>query len=117
MAWPFESSTEFIGKKNFMNTNTVVPFGAAPKAESFGDSHDGNMISIAGDRLVMSILEGNKYSFRVDAGAIVSCDGTRCLAENLKVGSKIRLTTKTDNKNVVTRIESLDKLSDFAPSV
>lgn len=97
-----------------METNTVVPFGAAPKRETFGDVHDGNIVSVADDRLVMSSLGGKEYSFRVAPDAVVGCDGLACKAEELKVGSKIRLTTKTENKNVVIEIESLNVQTEFA---
>ena len=97
-----------------MTTNPVVPFGAAPKSESFGDFHDGNVVSISGDRLVMSKLAGNEYSFRVAPDASVCCDRVSCRTEDIKVGSKVRLTTKVDDKNIVTRIESLNEQTEFA---
>ena len=102
-----------------MTTNTedkkiVTPFGAAPKSEKFGDFHDGTVVSFSGDRLVMATRESNEYSFRVAADAFVCCDGITCQVEDLKVGSKIRLTTKADDINVATKIEALDTQVDFA---
>ena len=92
----------------------VIPFGAAPKCETFGDFHDGTVVSISGDRLVMACNEGKEYSFRVATDAYVSCDSVTCLAEELTVGSKVRLITKADDINVATKIESLINQVDFA---
>lgn len=92
----------------------VIPFGAAPKSETFGDFHDGTVVSFSGDRLVMANNEGKEYSFRVATDAFVCCDGITCRAEDLKAGSKIRITPKPDDINVATKIESLIHQVDFA---
>ena len=92
----------------------VIPFGAAPKSETFGDFHDGTVVSVSGNRLVMASPESKEYSFRVATDAYVCCDGVICPAEELKVGSKIRVTTKADDINVATKIESLVNQVDFA---
>jgi hypothetical protein len=99
---------------NVGDKKIVVPFGAAPKSETFGDFHDGTVVSISGDRLVMASPESKEYSFRVATDAYVCCDGTICPAEDLKVGSRIRVTTKADDINVATKIESLVNQVDFA---
>ena len=99
---------------NTADKKTVIPFGAAPKSETFGDFHDGTVVSVTGDRLVMATPEGKEYSFRVATDAFVCCDGVICSAEELKVGSKIRVTTKADDINVATKIESLVHQIDFA---
>ena len=92
----------------------VIPFGAAPKSETFGDFHDGTVVSIVGDRLVMASPESKEYSFRVAPDAYMCCDGVICPAEELAIGSKIRVTTKADDINVATKIESLVNHVDFA---
>ncbi len=94
--------------------NLVIPFGAAPKCETFGDFHDGMVVSVTGDRLVMATPESKEYSFRVATDAFVCCDGVICSAEELKVGSRIRVTTKADDVNVATKLESLVNQVDFA---
>ena len=99
---------------NVEDKKFVIPFGAAPKCETFGDFHDGTVVSFSGDRLVMAIPESKEYSFRVATDAFVCCDGITCGAEDLKVGSKIRITTKADDINVATKIESLINEVDFA---
>lgn len=85
----------------------AVPYGLAPKWESIGNIHDGSVVSISGDRLVLMTREGKRFSFRVATDAKVCCDGVPCKAQDLKVGRSIRLTTDPDSKNVVNRIESI----------
>lgn len=87
------------------------------KPETCGNTYDGKVVSISGNKLVMSNQEGKEYSHTVAADAKVCCDGAACKSEDLKVGSKIRVTTQSDDKNVATKIESLDKQAKFAQSV
>lgn len=90
---------------------------ATDKSEVCATTHDGKVVSISGSKLVMSGQDGQEHSHTVAADAKVCCDGTACRTEDLKVGSKIRVTTQTDDKNVATKIESLDKQAKFAQSV
>lgn len=99
---------------NAADKTIVIPFGTAPKSETFGDFHDGTVVSVSGDRLVMASNEGREYSFRVATDAFICCDGVTCPAGDLKVGSKIRIFSKADDKNVAVKIESLINQVDFA---
>ena len=92
----------------------VIPFGAAPKSETRGDFHDGTVVSVSGDRLVMASPESKEYSFRIATDAYMCCDGVTCPAEELKIGSRVRITTKADDINVASKIESLVNQTDFA---
>ena len=86
------------------------------KTEACANTHDGKVVSISGCTLVMSCHEGKEHSHTVAADAKVCCDGTACRTEDLKVGNKIRVTTKADDKHMAIKIESLDKHDQFAPS-
>ena len=46
--------------------------------------------------------------------AKVTCDGVACKNHDLEAGAKIRLTTKSDDKNIAIKIDSLKKHVDFA---
>ena len=85
----------------------VIPFGTAPHCETIGLIHDGTLVSILGERLVMKSVDGHLYSFQVSAETDVFSDGIACRPENLAKGCKIRLTTHADNVNLVLTIESL----------
>ncbi len=101
-------------------TTTAKPEACATtagKPEACGNTHDGKFVSISGSKLVMSGQDGKEHSHTVAADAKVCCDGAACGTGDLKVGSQIRVTTQTDDKNVATKIESLDKQAKFAQSV
>ncbi len=77
-------------------------------------NYDGRIVSMIGDKLVMSSKEGTEYSHTLAADAKLTCDGQVCKSENLKPGHKVRVTTKKDERNVVIGIESLNKNAEFA---
>ena len=87
---------------------------AMPKKKSPSKTYDGRIVSVIGDKLVMSSKEGTEYSHTLAADAKLTCDGQVCKAETLKPGHKVRVTTKQDERNVVIGIESLNKNADFA---
>lgn len=77
---------------------------------------DGTTVSIKGDELVMQDQEGRNYSHTLAKNVKVTCDGTACQPDQLKVGSTIRVTTKQhdDGEALVTSVESLDEETEFA---
>jgi len=87
---------------------------AIHKREPSSYTFEGKVVSITGGKLVMENKVGNQYSHTLAADAKLTCDGTVCKAEDLKAGSRIRVTTKPDDQNVATCIESLDKEAEFA---
>lgn len=92
-----------------------VPYlGAAPNAPAPVDTHDGILVGLSNDALVISTAENRQQSFRVAKDAYVCCDGVTCAVESLKIGSKIRLTAQANDKSVATIIESLKDQIDFA---
>ena len=48
-----------------------------------------------------------------DASAKFHLDGKECKIDDLKPGQRVRVTTQRDNKDVVLRVEALDKNSHF----
>jgi hypothetical protein len=99
------------------NGSTMVetPAGTVPP-ETNTRTYDGTIVSLSGTELVMSGHDNKEHSHTVALDAMVTCDGTVCRTEDLKTGAKIRLTIKTDEKHMATKIESLDKQPAFAPS-
>ena len=75
---------------------------------------DGKVVSMTGDKLVMSNKDGKECSHTLAKDAKLTRDGAKCNATDLKAGSKVRVTTKKDDHNVATVIESLDKHAEFA---
>lgn len=76
-------------------------------------THVGKVVSITGAKLVMTNKAGKEHTHALTADAKVTCDGKACKAEDLKAGTKIRVTTQTNDAKSVTRIEAIDKNKSF----
>lgn len=87
---------------------------AAKDMEAEQAMHDGNVVSITGNKLVMTSKEGKEHSHTLTADAKLTLDGKACNADDLKPGTRIRVTTQGSDKSVANRIEGLDKNLDFA---
>jgi hypothetical protein len=77
-------------------------------------THDGEVVSITGNKLVMTSKQGGEHSHTLTADAKLTLDGKPCKATELKAGTRIRVTTEEADKSVVNRIEGLDKNLEFA---
>lgn len=84
------------------------------KHEHCSGTFDGKLVSMTGDKLVMANDEGKECSHTVAKDAKLTRDGTECNKQDLIVGSKCRVTTKKDDRNIATGIEALDKHAEFA---
>lgn len=78
------------------------------------NTYVGKVVSMIGNKLVMTNKEGREHSHTLAKDATLSCDGTVCKAEDLTAGSTIRVTTMKDNRDVATDIDCLDKDAEFA---
>lgn len=79
--------------------------------------HDGKVVSITSSKLVMTnkgSTDGKEHSHKIATDAKVTLDGKACKAEELKAGTKIRVTTTTKDAKVATQIEAIDKNETFA---
>jgi hypothetical protein len=80
--------------------------------------HEGTVVSVTADKLVMKGKakdgeEDKEHSHKLADKAKVTCDGKECKLEDLKVGQKIRVTTRGDDRVMATRVEALDKNERF----
>ena len=71
-----------------------------------GNKHEGKVVSVAGDKLTTTCSEGKQHCHTVGKDATVTCDGKPSKAADLKPGTPVRVTTKADNKEVATAVES-----------
>jgi hypothetical protein len=108
------------GMRIRVTTNEAAPHAASriealDKDAVFASrSHDGKVVSIAGDKLVMTNMEGKgEHTCTLAADARVTCDGKVCKAADLKAGMRIRVTSENADSHTATRIEALDKNPDF----
>lgn len=87
---------------------TALAKDAAP------NTHDGEVVSITSEKLVMTNKEGQEHSHTFAADARLTLDGKVCKAADLTPGMRIRITTAEGDKSVATKIEGIDKNADFA---
>jgi len=110
------SSSEVVGKSDACTGGAVETCGTGGKSEVCGHSHEGKLVRVSGNTLVMTNCEGQEHSHSMAPDAKVSCDGSDCRVQDLTAGSKIRVTTKPDDFRMATKVESLNKQADFAHS-
>ncbi len=83
-------------------------------SDSPPNTHDGTVVSVTGNGLVMTSEQGEKHSHTLATDAKVTLDGRVCEASDLKSGTKIRVTTQAAGNDLVCRIEAIDSDRDFA---
>jgi hypothetical protein len=89
--------------------------GLNKNQEFASNRHDGKVVSIAANKLVMTDLDGTKEQTCTLADDVkITCDGNVCTATALKTGMRIRVTSKRDDPHMATVIEALDKTLKFA---
>ena len=107
-------------KKGFIMSTAQKEHKAAPndaacaQKDLRSNTHDGKVVSMTGNKLVMKNNEGKECSHTLATDAKLTCDGKVCKTDDLKAGKKIRVTTKKDDLSVATAIESLNKHAEFA---
>jgi hypothetical protein len=74
--------------------------------ETSKQTHDGNVVSVAGDKLTTTCSKGNQHCHTVANDAVVTCDGKASKASDLKAGTTVRVTEHKDDKNIATAVES-----------
>lgn len=96
------------------DTKVATQIEAIDKNETFANTHDGKVISITSDKLMMTNKDGTEHSHSVSTDTKVTLDGKVCKSSDLKSGMKIRVTTKKTDVGVAIGIEAIDKDSGFA---
>jgi hypothetical protein len=88
-----------------------VPILAADEAKGAKDNtHTGKVVSITGNKLVMTDRSGkNEHTHTLAADAKVFCDGKACKLSDLKPGMFIKVTTKKGDKTTAVRVEARKK--------
>jgi hypothetical protein len=67
------------------------------------------MVSITGDKLMMTNKEGIEHSHALSAGAKLTLDGKARMAADLKPGTRIRVTLQSDAPHAAIRVEGIEK--------
>jgi hypothetical protein len=77
-------------------------------------THDGTVVSITGDKIVMTNKEGIEHSHALTTDAKLTLDGKACTTADLKPGTRIRVTLQIDEPHAAIRVEAIDKNREFA---
>lgn len=90
----------------------------APAADNAHQAnwHEGTVVSVTGDKLIMKGRRGNEHTHTLAADAKVTCDGKACKLSDLKAGERVRVQTMASDKNMATRVDALDKNAHFEKS-
>jgi hypothetical protein len=96
------------------NKDAACRVEALENNEAFSTRHFGKVVSIAGDKLVMSNKEGTEITCTLAANATVTIDGKAAKAEELKAGTRIRVTVLGDAKKLTNEVEAIVNNEDFA---
>jgi predicted regulator of Ras-like GTPase activity (Roadblock/LC7/MglB family) len=85
----------------------VVLWGAqSVAAQEKAGTHEGKVVKAEAGKLTMTDAAGKEHAHTVGADAKVTFDGKECKLEDLKAGTKVKVTTeKKGDKIVVTKVE------------
>lgn len=86
----------------------------AQTGEQKPNTHDGKLVSMTKETFRMSDADGKEHQHTLAIQSEVTCDGQPCKLSDLKVGMKIRVTTKQSKAGTAIKIEALDKNVNFA---
>jgi hypothetical protein len=89
---------------------------ALAEAEKNANNHEGTVVSFDGKKLVMKDKDNKEHTHNIADTTILMLDGKKSdvsTFKTLKEGTKIRVWTSKDDATKVTKIEALDKNTDF----
>src|SRR5207237_5625647 len=89
----------------------AAPAVAEDKANN--DTHEGKVVSVTGNKIVMSDAQGKEHTHTLATDAKVMLDGKSATLTDLKPGMRIRVTTPKNDIKTATKIEALDKNDRF----
>jgi hypothetical protein len=92
------------------------PALAEEKAEKNAESHIGTVVSFDGKTLVMKDKDDKEHKHNIGDKTILMLDNKKsdvATFKTLKEGTKVRVWCDKDDKEKVTKIEALDKETDF----
>ncbi len=99
------------------NVKAASHIEAISKNARFANTQDGKFVSSTSSKFVMTGDDGKEQTHTITDKTTVTCDGKDCKVSDLKVGTKIRITTKKSDEKAVNFIEAIVKDSDFAQQI
>jgi len=94
----------------FLVLGLTVPTLRAEEKKAEGDTHEGKIVKIEGNKLTMSDKEGkNEHTHTHAPAAKVTCDAKECKLADLKPGIMVKVTTKKGDKETALKVEARTK--------
>ena len=88
----------------------AVPALNAEEKVDKANTHEGKLVKISGNKLTMTDKEGkNEHTHTLAPDAKVMCDGKECKADDLKPGTRVRVSTSKGDKDVAVKVEAFTK--------
>jgi hypothetical protein len=72
------------------------------------NTFSGKMVSVKGNKLLMTSVGGKERTYTVAADATVTTRGKTCKPEDVKAGTLLRVTSKAIDRDLATRIEDIE---------
>ncbi|ADB16370.1 hypothetical protein Psta_1695 [Pirellula staleyi DSM 6068] len=76
-------------------------------------THDGKIVSCSNVKLVMLGKDSKEHSHELNNETLLTLDGKPSKANELKEGTKIRVTISSEDAAVACRVEAIDKLTEY----
>ncbi len=77
-------------------------------------THQGKLVSVAGNELVMKSEDGQEHSHTLTADACLTLDDKTCHLDDLKPGTQIRVTTEVEDLTAAIRIEAINEKGELS---
>ena len=61
------------------------------------ETHEGKIVSVSGNQITSTCIEGDEHHHTLAKDARVTCDGKKSKLNDLKAGMPVRVTTCTDD--------------------
>ena len=61
------------------------------------ETHEGKIVSVSGNQITSTCVEGDEWQYTLAKDAKITCDGKPSKLDELKVGMPVRVTACTDD--------------------
>jgi hypothetical protein len=88
----------------------TVFINARALAQEEAQAHEGKVVSVTGQKLVMTMKgETTEHTHTIAKDATITLDGKTATVEDLKPGMRIKVTTPKNDLKTATKIEAFSK--------
>ena len=98
------------------NKDVACRVEALENNESFSTKQEGKVVSMTGDKLIMTNKEGKEITCTLTGDATITLNGKACKIADLKAGTRVRVTVLGDAKHLTSQVEAIVKNDEFARS-